>query len=207
MSDTEDLALKAPNRHAKRLEMLSRMPKGGRCAEIGVWNGAFSQAILDVTTPRELILIDPWDLLGEKPTAELTHHKHTDSEFMGSMRDRVAARFKDRPEVVLHQGFSAEVMATLEDDSLDWVYIDGNHLYDFVLADLQVAACKVRLGGMIAGDDFFWKRNDRFHVREAVFDFLTAAGQPRKVDRIGQQFMLPVTEAMKAYGRALGSAA
>jgi predicted O-methyltransferase YrrM len=205
MPETEDLAVKAPNRHAKRLEMLGRMPKGGRCAEIGVWNGAFSQAILEVTQPRELILIDPWDLLTDKPGAELTHHKHTDSEFMGSMRDRVAARFADRPEVVLRQGFSAEVMATLDDDSLDWVYIDGNHLYDFVLADLKIAARKVRLGGMIAGDDFFWKRNERFHVREAVFDFLAAAGQPRKADRIGQQFMLPVTEAIKAYGARLAA--
>ena len=195
-----ELELKAPNRHQKRLRLLAKMPRGGRCAEIGVWNGAFSEYILEVTRPRELILIDPWDLIADQPEDEQTHKKHSDEDFMGSMRERVAAKFADRPEVKLHQGFSAEVLEELEDDSLDWIYIDGNHLYEFVKKDLAVAARKVREGGMIAGDDLFWKRDKRMQVREAVLEFLEGAGLERKVDHIGQQFMIPVgAEIKKAY--------
>lgn len=207
MSDTEELELKAPNRHKKRLEMLALMPKNGVCAEIGVWNGAFSQCILEVTSPKELTLIDPWDLLTGQPAEQLTHHRHQDSGFMGSMRGHVTDKFKTRPEVKIRQGFSAEVMETFKDDYLDWVYIDGNHRYEFVRADLEVAARKVRVGGTIAGDDFFWKRDERMHVRDAVFDFLGEAGEPRKVDRIGQQFMIPVTDKIKAYFRGKAAAA
>ncbi|GHE02043.1 hypothetical protein U879_17200 [Defluviimonas sp. 20V17] len=198
-----ELELKAPNRHQKRLRLLAQMPRGGRCAEIGVWNGAFSEYILEVTRPRELILIDPWDLLSDRPEGEQTHKKHADEDFMGSMRDRVAAKFADRPEVKLHQGFSADVLETLDDDCLDWIYIDGNHRYEFVRRDLRAAARKVRLGGVIAGDDLFWKRDDRMHVRDAVMEFLAGAGLERKVDHIGQQFMIPVGEEIKkAYAAA-----
>jgi Methyltransferase domain len=199
-TDSDDLAVKAPKRHKVRLEMLDRMPKGGRCAEIGVWNGKFSAAILEVAKPKELILIDPWDLLAAQPKDEMTHHLHQDGGAMGEMFRHVSAMYADRKEVTIHKGFSAEVLATYDDDYFDWVYIDGNHLYDFVAADLRVAAKKVRLGGIIAGDDFFWKKDERMHVREAVLDFLQAAGLPRKPDRIGQQFMLEVVPGMKALG-------
>ena len=91
------------------------------------------------------------------------------------------------------------MLATIDDNFLDWVYIDGNHRYEFVLKDLQLSARKVRLGGMIAGDDLFWKRDGRKHVQDAVFDFLQLAGLPRKVDKIGQQFMIPVTEELKSF--------
>ncbi|MBT6097750.1 MAG: hypothetical protein HN582_13185 [Marinovum sp.] len=68
--ETEALQIKAPKRHANRLRMLAQMPKNGRCAEIGVWNGGFSGAILDVTRPKELTLIDPWDLLSDQSKEE-----------------------------------------------------------------------------------------------------------------------------------------
>jgi hypothetical protein len=196
--DSDDLAVKAPKRHKVRLEMLAQMPKGGRCAEIGVWNGKFSAAILEVTTPKELVLIDPWDLLSAQPADEMTHHLHKDDGAMGAMFAHVSALYADREEVKIRKGFSADVLASYDDDYFDWVYIDGNHLYDFVAADLRVAAKKVRVGGIIAGDDFFWKKDERMHVREAVLDFLEAAGLPRKPNRIGQQYMLEVTPGMKA---------
>ena len=50
-----------------RQELLHLMPKGGVCAELGVWKGDFSQRILDVTSPRELHLVDPWQFQPEFP--------------------------------------------------------------------------------------------------------------------------------------------
>jgi hypothetical protein len=197
-TDSDDLAVKAPKRHKVRLEMLGHMPKRGRCAEIGVWNGKFSAAILDVAKPKELVLIDPWDLLAAQPEVELTHHLHKDGGAMREMFSHVSALYAGRKEVTIRKGFSVDILASYDDDYFDWVYIDGNHLYDFVAADLRIAAKKVRVGGIIAGDDFFWKKDERMHVREAVLDFLEAAGLPRKPNRIGQQYMLEVTPAMKA---------
>ena len=39
-------------------------------------------------------------------------------------------------------------------EALDWVYIDGNHTYEFVLEDLRSWYPKVRPGGLVVGDDY-----------------------------------------------------
>ena len=76
------------------------------------------------------------------------------------------------------------------------VYIDGNHQYEFVKADVELCFRKVRLNGTIAGDDFFWKRSGRMHVRDAVIDVLSEKKieAERALSRIGQQFMISVVE-------------
>jgi len=52
------------------------------------------------------------------------------------------------------------------------VYIDGNHLYEFVKSDLELYYHKVRSGGYIAGDDYeiggWWKSGVKLAVDEFV---------------------------------------
>lgn len=186
----ETLAAKAPGRHENRIKMLGEMPKGGRCAEIGVWNGGFSECILEVTQPSELVLIDPWELLAEQSSEEWTHNRHKDHAFMRQMYDHVSSCYGHLPNVSINKGFSAEVLSTFPDDYFDWVYIDGNHQYDFVRSDMAMSFKKVRPGGIIAGDDFFWKKDDRMHVREAVLHEMRAQGMTNRPKRFGQQFMI-----------------
>lgn len=208
-----ELADRAPARHRTRLRMLGLMPRQGRCAEIGVWDGKFSEVILAETDLAQLVLIDPWDMLSETAGDSIVHGRWEDGGFMRELYLRVAERDAHLPKVILGKGYSVPVLETFPDGYFDWVYIDGNHGYDHVLADLRVAARKLRRGGLIAGDDFFWTRDGRQEVREAVLDFLAGAGAPRKVPplpkdaepldpvetpaRMGQQYLIPVTEAMK----------
>ncbi|WP_298837147.1 glycosyltransferase family 2 protein [uncultured Roseobacter sp.] len=187
-----ELRLRAPKRHLNRLKLLREMPKSGRCAEIGVWNGGFSAAILDETTPAELVLIDPWDLLSDQSSDEMTHGRHSDHGYMRSMYDNVSAAYSNLENVTIRRGFSAEVLAQYPDGYFDWVYIDGNHLYDFVRTDVAMCFRKVRPGGTIAGDDFFWKRDGRMHVKEAVLDEMRAQGMTNRPTRFGQQFFFQV---------------
>ena len=184
-------ATRAPRRHALRQTMLAElMPKGARCAEIGVWAGAFSAEILHHTRPAELVLIDPWDLLAEQTGAALTHKRHSDAEAMRGMYERVTRLYGARPDCTIRRGFSTEVLAEYPDGHFDWVYIDGNHRYDYVRRDLETCFAKTRPGGIVAGDDFFWKREGRLQVREAVFDALRARGQGDRFSRRGQQFII-----------------
>lgn len=192
--ETEALRVKAPKRHKNRIKMLEMMPKHGRCAEIGVWNGGFSGVILEVTQPTELVLIDPWDLLSAQGKEEWTHKKHQNNEFMRGMFDNVSANYAHLPNVSIRKGFSADVLATYPDNYFDWLYIDGNHLYEFVRKDIEVSFKKVRHGGIIAGDDYFWKKDDRAHVKEAVLDAMKDHGITTAPPRIGQQFMISVPE-------------
>ena len=68
---------------------------------------------------------------------------------------------------------SDEALNDIEDASLDWVYIDGNHSYDYALNDLKSFYKKVKQGGLITGDDYgtigWWNKG----VTKAVDTFLT----------------------------------
>jgi predicted O-methyltransferase YrrM len=60
-----------------------------------------------------------------------------------------------------------------DDCSLDFVFIDAHHVYDSVKEDINKWYPKLKMGGILAGHDF-WKENDSEYnsdVNRAVIDF------------------------------------
>ena len=54
-----------------------------------------------------------------------------------------------------------DALNDFEDNSLDFIHIDANHKFDFVMEDLIGWAKKVRSGGIISGHDYFnWTGGD-----------------------------------------------
>ncbi|MEO7573747.1 MAG: class I SAM-dependent methyltransferase [Acidimicrobiales bacterium] len=169
----------------RRRFLLEILPAVSVGAEIGVHLGDFSQAILDITEPTHLHLIDPW-----KHEPSSTYER----AWYGGQADRGQEEMDDRyagvldrfdheigaGRVTVHRGQSGEVLRTLPDDSLDWVYIDGNHLYEFVANDLRLSLAKVKPGGLVTGDDYaeggWWEGG----VKRAV-DELAAQGAAQLV--------------------------
>lgn len=52
------------------------------------------------------------------------------------------------------QKYSMDALSDFEDESLDFVYIDGNHTLPYVCMDIFGWERKVRKGGIIAGHDY-----------------------------------------------------
>ena len=46
------------------------------------------------------------------------------------------------------------VSRSIPDQSLDAIFVDGCHLYDCVVSDLEIWLPKVRPGGLVSGHDF-----------------------------------------------------
>ncbi|MDP6986127.1 MAG: class I SAM-dependent methyltransferase [Candidatus Thalassarchaeaceae archaeon] len=176
--------------HRKRL--LKMMPKGSICAEIGVWKGDFSKRILEITKPAELHLIDPWEFQPNFPTRWYGGTKASDQSDMDEIFTSVRERFSENTEVSLHRGRSEIAHADFPDDFFDWVYVDGNHDYDFVRLDLELYLPKVKTGGYLTGDDYLQpSREDakQIPVKEAVSDFVSE--NDVKIHKIiGGQFIL-----------------
>ena len=61
------------------------------------------------------------------------------------------------PVVHKLKGTSQDMAKKFPEDSLDFLYIDARHDYDYVLADLKSWVPKVHQGGIIAGHD--WVHN------------------------------------------------
>jgi len=47
-----------------------------------------------------------------------------------------------------------DALEDFEDESLDFVYIDGNHKFRYIAADIVEWEKKVRPGGVVSGHDF-----------------------------------------------------
>jgi hypothetical protein len=119
--------------------------------EIGVWKGEFAEAVLkqcpSITRYR---MIDPWAQLPDwnKPF-------NVSSKEFGDVFDEAMDRTRfasDRIEVL--RGRTKEVADRIEDGSVDFVYVDGDHTLRGITIDLIKIFPKVREGGFVAGDDF-----------------------------------------------------
>ena len=110
---------------------------------------------------------------------------------MDAIYEAVLDRFRkpiEREIVSVHRSDSAGVASTFPDEHFDWVYIDGNHLFEFVERDLDIFWPKVRRNGVLAGDDYgsegWWDDG----VKRAVDQFV--ASQLCHVMSLGDQFAL-----------------
>jgi len=175
-------------RDMTRQKMLAGMPKGGVCAEIGVWEGKFSSEILAITDPKTLHLIDPWEYMPEFSNTGFGRKQN--AERIVDMHDYVQAKFKGDARVVIHRATSEAALGEMADGSLDWVYIDGNHNEPFIGNDLRLALQKVKPDGVIAGDDFYWNKEAGAPVKTAVQAIVVELGDACDFDLMGQQYVI-----------------
>lgn len=175
-----------------RYRVVKMLPRNAVGAEIGVWKGDFSAHLIRFTRPTRLHLIDPWQFQADLPRAWYGGLAAGSQADMDAISDGVRARFASEMAagtVEVHRTTSVEALARLDDGSLDWIYIDGNHLYEGVRDDLRAALPKVRPGGLIACDDYgspgWWEDG----VRKAVDEFV-ADGHAEPVADLGSQFVM-----------------
>ena len=173
-----------------RLSLLKKMPKSAVCAEIGVWKGDFSMRIQNLTSPKKMHLIDPWILQNEFPERMYGGSVAQNQKDMDRIYEDVRIKFKNHQNVILHRGMSEEVLSEFEDAYFDWVYIDGNHYYEYVLMDLRTCLLKVKEGGLIAGDDYEWGEKEGYPVKKAVHDFIEENNLDSNMEILGSQFII-----------------
>ncbi len=157
-----------------REDVLSLVPQGSECAEVGVWTGDFSAKILDVVAPKRLHLIDPFVVRSE-PVYDAALYGSARGADMAAIRDGVIERFADeiaRGQVVLHQKPSHQVLAEVAPGTLDFIYIDGDHRYEAVRADLELSFSACKPGGLICVDDYVLGRWWGNSVLRAVHEVL-----------------------------------
>ncbi|NOZ45983.1 MAG: class I SAM-dependent methyltransferase [Chlorobi bacterium] len=96
---------------------------------------------------------------------------------------------KGAVEIIRDKSFVA--VNSFKDLSLDWVYIDGNHLYEYVKQDLINFFPKIKIGGFITGDDYGIKGWWDDGVKKAVDEFIKNYNKFIKVVEINSnQFIL-----------------
>lgn len=180
------------NKHSRDF-LMKMMPKDSVGVEIGTWMGAFPQRFLEVNKPKKMYLIDPYKHF-EQFDRSCYGGNDMDQKKMDDIYEFVANLFKKQIEngrIEILRNTSDNVVSQFEKDSLDWVYIDGNHSYDFVKQDLANYFPKIKSGGFITGDDYGVKGWWNNGVKKAVDEFVNQKkGKVRLVQIKNKQYII-----------------
>jgi hypothetical protein len=114
-------------------------------AEVGVYQGDYSRWLLKMMPGLKLYGVDAW-------TSYQGYKDFRKNDIVESY-DR-AVKNTEGFDCTLIKGWSNEVVDQFEDGSLDFVFIDGNHSYEWAVWDIAKWSKKVRKGGIVYGHDY-----------------------------------------------------
>lgn len=130
-------------------------------AEIGVETGAYSEFLCKANPDLKLYSIDAW-------TAYAGWNDYNSQDRLDEVYEGAKKRLAPYNCEII-KAFSMDAVKMFEDNSLDFVFIDGAHDLRSVIDDISSWSKKVRKGGIISGHDFFRSKGPYInHVVDAV---------------------------------------
>jgi len=125
-------------------------------AEIGTAHGRYAWWLLTKTAGLKLFCVDAWAIYDRFPTQL---HDAVGQKIYDDMFEQAKARLVGK-NVEFVKKYSMDAVKDFEDGSLDFVYIDANHAFEFAINDIAEWERKVRVGGIVAGHDY-WNSSRR----------------------------------------------
>ena len=124
----------------------------GTVVEIGVYQAEYASFFMSHWSGDMMYGIDPF----------LKHNKEDYDDFLNevsqeyydNLYNSVCAQFKCYNNYTLLRTTSEQAVTQFEDNSLDMVFVDGNHSYDHVMNDSRLWYPKIKTGGMLAYHDY-----------------------------------------------------
>ena len=139
-----------------RIELIKYFNELGfkKGAEIGVFDGRFSEVILENIPGVYLLSIDSWEMGKIFPKKKIAVDRLSKYENCSIVHDTSisAAKF-------------------VGDGSLDFVFINGEHSYKSVKEDIETWTPKVRIGGIVSGHDWYLTRTGNTGVIQATCEY------------------------------------
>ena len=124
--------------------------------EVGVFKAQFSKHLLK-NWDGTLWLVDPWRAFEEgEGYVDASNHKKHQTAYLEAMQN--IEGYESRAFML--RGLSSDMASRFEDNSLDLVYLDGNHAYEWVKEDIELWWPKIKKGGVLTGHDYLdmdWK--------------------------------------------------
>jgi predicted O-methyltransferase YrrM len=148
------------------------VPDGGKIIEIGAWKGA-STSYLAVEAQHKKLRIDVIDTwVGSDEHKEMSEVK--DNLLFGAFVDNL------RPVInyinpIRIDSLTASKM--YEDESVDAIFIDADHKYESVKADILSWLPKIKKAGILAGHDYAWTHSGVIQAVDELIPKFEVMGQ------------------------------
>ena len=131
------------------LAMVENCRPDGTLVEVGAWKGRSSSFLVveakNKSKDISVHIVDTW----------LGSPEHTEEMKDGLYEKFIANMSPLSGHYIAHRKNSLEACEQFSDGTLDGVFIDADHSYESVLADIKAWLPKVRSGGILAGHDYF----------------------------------------------------
>lgn len=139
--------------------------------EIGVDRGEYSEILCNANPNLTLTGIDPYRADSYDPSLS----RVSDSQnYLNEIYESTQKRLEHLP-VTLIRKTSMEAVNEFEDNSLDFVYIDGHHDFVHVTNDIHHWLPKIKSGGILSGHDYAkFPTGKENHVKSVVDAYFTS---------------------------------
>jgi len=159
--------LKVFPRHSIRFAKKHFNNKPIKVIEIGTYEGYNARSILKELNIFKFYIVDPYkeyeDYLDLEP-----HQNQKRLNKVFNYAKKLLEKYKYIIQWV--KKLSDDAIDMFEDNSIDFIYIDGNHKYEYVKRDIENYWKKVKQGGILAGHDITIAK-DNYGVARAVEEF------------------------------------
>ncbi len=174
-------------------DMVKRFPSGSTFVEIGAWKGK-SSAYMSVEIANSKKKIDFYCIDTFEGSIEHQNNpelSHLYDIFKSNMKP-VEGYYKELKMT------SMEAVKKFENESIDFVFIDGSHEYKDIKDDITYWFPKVKRGGVLAGHDYYFPpQPPSWGLRNSVnFNFTFETDEYYKSNK---------SSAYKAVGEILGT--
>ena len=141
-------------------------------AEIGVFDGYFSEVLCREIPGLKLYPIEKWECY--------SGYRDGNYQLMLNEAYETTKRVLSPYDCEIIKKHSVDAVQDFEDESLDFVYIDANHNYEFVKEDIEAWTPKVRKGGIVSGHDYYITKSGNSGVVDAVDEYVGKHGYELK---------------------------
>jgi len=145
-------------------DLINQYTNLGTGAEIGVYRAETSSCILKNTNVKLLYMIDQY-----QPNYDVNQEtyktKNNSTEYLNPskgdpdkdykiVKNKFVTKYPNRYKLIRESSKNASQKINTE---LDFIFIDANHTYEYVLEDMYLWIPKVKSGGLIMGHDWWSK--------------------------------------------------
>jgi len=149
-----------------------------RYMEIGTFyggNALFVAGTYGLHPDSEIHCVDPWDDYSDYPEYK-GEQLSIYNQYLQNLNNSTYKK-----KIHTHRGYSNTEIPKFEDESLDIIYIDGNHEPEFIVEDGVLAFRKLKKGGYMIFDDYGWQGPDM--VTRGVDAFIS--GYHKRIQNLG----------------------